>query len=84
MSREDHVRLCESGAVSFRRATRPCVESSFKSLRGDLISTTIYESREVARHEVFRPKVVLKHPRKTIGSQAVRVSTKPRSSTTTD
>jgi len=53
MSREAHVRFCESAAVKFRRATRPCVESFFKSLKSELIGKTIFATRKAAKQAIF-------------------------------
>ena len=53
MSREAHVRLCESVGVRFRCATRPVTESFFKTLKTELVYTEHYRNREEARHNLF-------------------------------
>lgn len=53
MSREAHVRFCESAAVKLRRATRPVAESFFASLRKELTNRVIFLSRDAARSNVF-------------------------------
>ncbi len=53
MSREAHVRFCESAAVRFRRATRPPTESFFKTLKGELYGHRAFRSRQEARTVLF-------------------------------
>ena len=52
MSREAHVRFCESVAVKFRRATRPVVESFFGSLKSERVHWRSYQTREEARADI--------------------------------
>jgi len=53
MSREAHVRFCESVAVRSRRATRPVAESFFHTLKVELIHARQYHTRQEARTEIF-------------------------------
>ena len=53
MSREAHVRFCESVAVRFRCATRPPVESFFGSLKQELVFHQKYPTRFHARQSLF-------------------------------
>ena len=53
MSREAHVRFCESPAGWFRRATRPCAESFFHSLKVEAIHGERFATREEMRQTVF-------------------------------
>ncbi len=53
MSREAHVRFCESAAVKFRRATRPPAESFFKTLKSELWGHKAFSTREIARQAIF-------------------------------
>ncbi|WP_277621763.1 IS3 family transposase [Kineobactrum sediminis] len=54
MSREAHVRFCESLAGRFRRATRrPCAESFFHSLKVEAIHGERFGTREEMRQAVF-------------------------------
>lgn len=53
MSREAHVRLCESVGVRLRCATRPVTESFFKTLKTELVYNEHYRTREEARHSMF-------------------------------
>ena len=53
MSREAHVRLCESVGVRFRCATRPVTETFFKTLKTELVYTEHYRTREEARYSLF-------------------------------
>ena len=46
MSREAHVRFCESVAVKFRCATRPFMESFFGTLKTEEVYLTEYETYE--------------------------------------
>ena len=48
MSREAHVRFCESVAVRSRRATRPVVERVFRSLKDEGLPEHPPETREQA------------------------------------
>ena len=52
MSREAHVRFCESVAVKFRRATRPAVESFFGSLKCERVLWRSYQTRGEARADI--------------------------------
>ena len=52
MSREAHVRFCESLAGQFRRATRPAMESFFKTLKVERIYCLRYETRAQARLDI--------------------------------
>ena len=45
MSREAHVRFCESVAVRSRRATRPVAESFFGTLKSELIYRYRWKNR---------------------------------------
>ncbi len=53
MSRETHVRLCESVGVRLRCATRPVTETFFKTLKTELVYSEHYRTREAARHSLF-------------------------------
>ena len=53
MSREAHVRFCESVTVKSRRATRPCAESFFGSLKRELIDDMIFPTRREAKTAIF-------------------------------
>ena len=53
MSREAHVRFCESVAVRSRRATRPEAESFFHTLKVELIHAQHFHTRQEARREIF-------------------------------
>ena len=55
MSREAHVRFCESVAVRSRRATRPVAESFFlpHAQKVELIHTRLFHTRQEARTEIF-------------------------------
>jgi transposase InsO family protein len=53
MSREAHVRFCESLAGWFRRAARPCAESFFHSLKVEVIHGEGFATREQMRQTVF-------------------------------
>ena len=52
MSREAHVRFCESVAVRFRCATRPVAESFFGSLKTERVFFSSYKTREYARKDI--------------------------------
>jgi len=52
MSREAHVRFCESVAVRFRRATRPPMERLFRSLKTEWIPRQGYRSLQETRQDV--------------------------------
>jgi transposase InsO family protein len=53
MSREVHVRFCESVAVRFRCATRPVAESFFHTLKTEHVYDYRYETRAEARQSIF-------------------------------
>tara|TARA_R110002110_G_scaffold114374_8_gene283847 strand:+ start:325 stop:576 length:252 start_codon:yes stop_codon:yes gene_type:complete len=53
MSREAHVRFCESLAGWFRWATRPCAESFFHSLKVEAVHGEQIGTREDMRQTVF-------------------------------
>lgn len=53
MSREAHVRFCESVAVRFLCATRPVAESFFHTLKIELVHHCDYETRDDARASIF-------------------------------
>ena len=53
MSREAHVRFCESVAVRSRRATRPVVERVFRSLKEEGFSDQPPETRAHATLSVI-------------------------------
>ena len=53
MSREAHVRFCESVAVRSRRATRPPMESWFHTLKVELVQDQKYATRREAMAEIF-------------------------------
>ena len=52
MSREAHVRFCESLAGWFRRATRPPVERFFSSLKREWTGNRSYRTRQDAIADV--------------------------------
>jgi len=52
MSREAHVRFCESVAVRSRRATRPPMERLFRSLKTEWIPRHGYRSFQETIHDV--------------------------------
>lgn len=52
MSREAHVRFCESAAVKLRRATRPVSESFFATLEKELLALQPLQSRSATRQHV--------------------------------
>ena len=52
MSREAHVRFCESLAGWFRRATRPAMESFFKTLKVERIHQLRYDTRALAKLDI--------------------------------
>ena len=58
MSREAHVRFCESVAVKFRCATRPPVESVFHTLKTELKNHRIYKSKAEATADIFEYREV--------------------------
>jgi len=53
MSREAHVRFCESVEVRFRRATRPPCESYFITLKIELCGGSAFPSRQAASAAIF-------------------------------
>jgi putative transposase len=53
MSREAHVRLCESVEVRLRCATRPVTETFFKTLKTELVYDEYYRTQKEARHSMF-------------------------------
>ncbi len=53
MSREAHVRFCESVAVRSRCATRPVVESFFHTLKVELVHRMRYTTRRMAKGSIF-------------------------------
>ena len=53
MSREAHVRFCESLAGQFRRATRPVAESFFATLKVEFIHESLFRTRSQATTEIF-------------------------------
>ena len=53
MSREAHVRFCESVWVGFPRATRPVAESFFHTLKVETIHGENFATREAMRRTVF-------------------------------
>jgi transposase InsO family protein len=52
MSREAHVRFCESAAVKLRRATRPVAESTIGSIKAELFDCVPVDIHDV-RHQLF-------------------------------
>jgi len=52
MSREAHVRFCESIAVEPRCATRPVAESFFGSLKVEQVFGVKFLSRSAARQDI--------------------------------
>lgn len=52
MSREAHVRFCESVAVRFRSATRPPIESFWGVLKNELVHHRRYATRQQAIREI--------------------------------
>ena len=53
MSREAHVRFCESVEVRFLRATRPVMESFYHTLKVELVHGYRYRTRGEAQTAVF-------------------------------
>ena len=53
MSREAHVRFCESVAVKFRCATQPPAESFFHTLKTELVNLCQYKTRAEAKKDIF-------------------------------
>jgi hypothetical protein len=53
MSRQIHVRICESVAVKLHLDTRPPTESFFHSLKIELIYFENYKIREEAKKSAF-------------------------------
>ena len=53
MSREAHVRFCESAAVRFRCATRPPTEAFFSTLKGELMDGKAFPTRQAAQAAIF-------------------------------
>ena len=53
MSREAHVRFCESVEVKSLRATRPRAESFFNTLKVEMVHGESYATREAMRQAVF-------------------------------
>ena len=53
MSREAHVRFCESAAVKFRCATRPPTERFFRSLKSERLSDCRFATRKNAYIEIL-------------------------------
>lgn len=53
MSREAHVRFCESVGGRFPCATRPVVESFFGSLKKERVFLKNYRTREEARKDII-------------------------------
>jgi transposase InsO family protein len=53
MSREAHVRFCESLAGWFRWATRPAMESFFHTLKVELVHRERYVTRRIAKYRIF-------------------------------
>ena len=53
MSREAHVRFCESVAVKFCCATRPPTTSFFHILKTELIGQHVFKTREEAKQTIF-------------------------------
>ncbi len=53
MSREVHVRFCESVAVKICCATRPAMESFFHSLKTECVHHEKYLTRDEAKKSVF-------------------------------
>jgi transposase InsO family protein len=53
MSREAHVRFCESVAVRSRRATRPVTESFFHTLKVELVHQERYVTRRLGQSSIF-------------------------------
>lgn len=53
MSREAHVRFCGSVEVKSLRATRPCAESFFHTLKVELVHGESFATRETMRRAVF-------------------------------
>ena len=53
MSREAHVRFCESVEVKSLRATRPVAESFFHTLKVETIHGETFATREDMRRTVF-------------------------------
>ena len=52
MSGDVHVRFCESLAGWFRRATRPAMESFFKTLKVERIHLLRYDTRALAKLDI--------------------------------
>ena len=52
MSREVHVRFRESAAVQLRRATRPVAESTFGSIKAELVDRVPVDIHDV-QHQLF-------------------------------
>ncbi len=53
MSREAHVRFCESLAGWFRWATRPVVESFVGLMKRERVNRTRYLTRDEAKADIF-------------------------------
>ena len=53
MSREAHVRFCESVEVRVLRATRPPMESWFHTLKTELVNHRDYLTRVQAKADIF-------------------------------
>ena len=54
MSREAHVRFCESVAVRSRRATRPVAERFFATLKRERVHRVQYRTRTEAKADIFQ------------------------------